>query len=66
LSTETCKFVVFGHTHTSLEEPLGNGATYLNTGTWATTSNAQPLVMVETSDGAAVARLRRFERGRIA
>ena len=66
LSPETCKFVVFGHTHTALEQPLGNGATYLNTRSWATTRPAQALVIVEASDGAAVARLCRFEHGRLA
>jgi hypothetical protein len=32
LSPETCKFVVFGHTHAALEEALGNGATYSTRG----------------------------------
>jgi UDP-2,3-diacylglucosamine pyrophosphatase LpxH len=38
------RFVVMGHTHTPRSEPLANGATYINTGTWAEEADAHGLV----------------------
>ncbi len=38
------RFVVMGHTHTPRNEPLANGASYINTGTWAEEADSRGLV----------------------
>lgn len=38
------RFVVMGHTHTPRNEPLANGARYVNTGTWAEEADSHGLV----------------------
>ncbi len=62
LEADIFRFVVFGHTHRELVYPLSGGATYLNTGTWATEETRLPVVVAETLPGGrATARLVHYQ-----
>jgi len=58
--------VLFGHTHGALDHRLPNGATYLNTGTWAAVDADLPVVVAECAPGdPPTAKLLRFEGGKL-
>jgi hypothetical protein len=66
LSVAETHFVVFGHTHGELVQPLSNGATYLNSGSWTGTDSRLPVVLAERAPGGEPsARLLHFQGGRI-
>ena len=66
LTPAAFRTVVFGHTHGALEHRLSNGATYLNTGTWATEGPGLPVAVAECPPGGRpTARLLRFKNGRL-
>jgi UDP-2,3-diacylglucosamine pyrophosphatase LpxH len=66
LTVSGFRYVLFGHTHGELEHRLPNGATYLNTGTWAAAGASLPVVVAECAPGGVpTAKLRRFERGKL-
>lgn len=65
LAREAFQYVIFGHTHGALEHRLSNGATYLNTGTWAAEDPGLPVVVAECPPGGApTAKLLRVKDGR--
>jgi len=56
------KYVVMGHSHRVVDEPIGSGARYLNLGSWTNARIGFPHVVVE--DG--VAELRYWQNGAVA
>ena len=59
-------FIVFGHSHAPERVPLQGGATYFNTGTWASDDASHAfthLVVVGDADGAPKAELRQWRDG---
>lgn len=59
-------FIVFGHSHTPEKVSLANGATYYNTGTWASDDAAQSfthLMVVSDENGAPKAELKQWRDG---
>jgi hypothetical protein len=58
-------FIVFGHSHAPERVPLSGGATYFNTGTWASddASHAFTHLMVVDDNGAPRAELRQWRDG---
>ncbi|MBI5068277.1 MAG: hypothetical protein HZB56_08545 [Deltaproteobacteria bacterium] len=60
------RFAVFGHTHGERTQPLGNGATYLNTGSWTGSDSRLPAVVAEQgAGGEPVATLVHFQGGKL-
>jgi len=53
------KYVVMGHSHRVVDEPIGSGARYLNLGSWTNARIGFPHLVVE--DG--VAELRYWKNG---
>src|SRR5262249_25574226 len=59
-------FIVFGHSHAPEKMALSGGATYFNTGTWASDDAAHAfthLLIVGDAEGAPVAELRQWRDG---
>ena len=66
LEVRDFRYVLFGHTHGALDHRLPNGATYLNTGTWAAVDADLPVVVAECAPGGPpTAKLLRFEGGKL-
>ena len=58
--------IVFGHSHTAEKVALANGATYFNTGTWASEGGEQlftHLMVVSDENGAPKAELKQWRDG---
>jgi UDP-2,3-diacylglucosamine pyrophosphatase LpxH len=58
--------IVFGHSHTPEKVPLPNGATYYNTGTWASDDGSHSfthLMVVSDENGAPKAELKQWRDG---
>jgi UDP-2,3-diacylglucosamine pyrophosphatase LpxH len=58
--------IVFGHSHTPERVPLPGGATYYNTGTWASDDGKQAfthLLVVSDENGAPKAELQQWRDG---
>jgi UDP-2,3-diacylglucosamine pyrophosphatase LpxH len=56
------KYVVMGHSHRVVDEPIGSGTRYLNLGSWTNARIGFPHLVVE--DG--VAELRYWKNGAVA
>jgi predicted phosphodiesterase len=59
-------FIVFGHSHAPERVSLAGGATYFNTGTWASDDASHAfthLMVVGDEDGAPKAELRQWRDG---
>ncbi len=66
LKVKDFRYVIFGHTHDALDHQLSNGATYLNTGTWAAAGAGLPVVVAECAPGVPpMAKLLRFQGGEL-
>jgi UDP-2,3-diacylglucosamine pyrophosphatase LpxH len=65
LDPAVTRFAVLGHTHGERSQPLGNGATYLNTGSWTGGGSRLPVVLAEEGASGPAARLLHLQGGKL-